>query len=96
MAGLASGRHREFEPALSAAVILASHPPLPLQTYYEVPDQVLVNNHALLAFSGREGNTALFFADIDEFFVPQVTILRTGGRIERGNPCHGIVNAGYP
>ena len=57
---------------------------LPLQTYYEVPDQVLVNNHALLAFSGQEGHTALFFADIDEFFVPQVTVCMEGRSLSAG------------
>ena len=69
--------------------------PLPLQTYYEVPDQVLVNNHALLAFSGQEGNIALFFADIDEFFVPQVTVC-DGGRVTVSRASAGQASQHLP
>jgi hypothetical protein len=41
------------------------------QTYYPVPEQILINNHALLVFKRRE-RTLLFMADIDEFFNPVV------------------------
>ena len=64
-----------------------------MQTYYEVPDQVLANNHALLAFSGQEGNIALFFADIDEFFVPQVNICDGGQATVSSRASAGQVTA---
>eukprot|EP00798_Chlamydomonas_sp_ICE-L_P005096 gene5096-34896_t len=38
--------------------------------FYEIPDQILINNHALLAF-GSQPTAVLFLADMDEFFVPR-------------------------
>eukprot|EP00798_Chlamydomonas_sp_ICE-L_P005296 gene5296-18541_t len=39
------------------------------QTYYDVPDQVLIINHALLMFSFQP-KAVLFMGDIDEYFIP--------------------------
>ncbi|GAX80060.1 hypothetical protein CEUSTIGMA_g7499.t1 [Chlamydomonas eustigma] len=42
---------------------------IPNQTYYPVPEQILINNHALLIFK-RSERILLFMADVDEFFKP--------------------------
>ncbi len=42
------------------------------QVYYEVPDQMIIINHALLMFS-FQAKAVLFMGDIDEFFVPQAS-----------------------
>ena len=39
--------------------------------FCEDPDQALVYNHAQLVFNKFQ-RTALFFSDVDEFFIPQV------------------------
>ena len=56
-----------------------------LQTYYDVPDQILVTNHALLVLSQLE-DAVLFNADIDEFFVPQVWG-KFGECVDQGMAC---------
>ena len=40
--------------------------------YYEVPDQMIIINHALLMFS-FQAKAVLFMGDIDEFFIPQAS-----------------------
>ena len=51
----------------------------PNQTYYDVPEQLLIINHALLAFRPYE-RTVVFNGDIDEFFVPQASARRSKGQ----------------
>jgi hypothetical protein len=66
-------------------------PLLALQVYYQVPDQIVVNNHALLAFR-RHTRAVLLLADIDEFLVPAVSKATLGRTATRGfarcfSPC---------
>lgn len=45
-----------------------------LQQYYDVPDQLLILNHALMVFGLlNDKRTALLLADIDEFLMLNVS-----------------------
>lgn len=72
---------------------VSSHP-RSRQRYYANPDQIIINNHALLTFSSFE-NTVVLSADIDEYFVP-VKGIRTVQALVASEDCLEPEDSGRP